>query len=633
MATTKSKKPAKARATGTHARAKTSASAKALAPVTTSATTTKSPFFRRLRNYRLARFTLLVLAPFLVLESFFFVNVLKDYNYIEVFPHAFLFSTELQLGTALLIGLAVYFVKWPRNIGAKLVSATLLGMLLTGYDDRLQAVENIYRAVMPIKPADDAPLISLLFLLTLLAMTSCIGVMVTRLQRRHTQLSTENTVLGVMVMVGFVFLSQFMRIAHVYPHMLAESKVQAPSLGKPATKGDGQKPDIYYIVLDRYASDQTLQSQFNYQNPFTNFLKTSNFQVNSNAYANYPYTPISISSTINAQYTDQLVVPYKDSDVQSRTLYHNLIRQSSVIKALKQNGYQYYSIGSSYGASNRAPLADRDYMWDHLITFFGHQKRLRGIEATEFLQSPFYRFGQVAVSWWPFKAQDHTQIDDVRDQLNNLTDLSKDSTGGHFVFAHFLVPHDPFYFNADGSFNAHPDTANDGKAVKQKYLGQVQFISDQMQGIVSNIQKSSGGKAVILFNADEGPYPQVMNQSFLKPNYENAVQEDGVVKGDMRAWPDDWLRMKFGILQAAYIPKATEADQQHLSSVNLFRIVLNRYLGYSLNYLPDCHYALSSGSQAEYNYGDITHTLLDTESPQCKQMENLPTAPASVAKK
>jgi hypothetical protein len=617
MAATKPKRPAKSRTT-------TSVKTPSKAAQQATPAAAKLSLIRRLSNHRPARLALLVLAPFLILESFFFVNVLKDYNYIEAFPRAFGLVTELQLGTALVIAVVVYWLKWPRNFSAKLVSATLLGMLMVGYDDRLQGVLGVYRALLPIKPANDTPLISLLFLLTLLALTTIIGLGVVRLQRRYAQLSTDNIVWSVFIVVGFIFLSQFSRIAHVYPQMRTETKAQAPSLGQPAHKTGATKPDIYYIVLDRYASSQTLQTQFNYQNPFTDFLKTRNFQVNDNAYANYPYTPISISSTINAQYTNQVVAPYKNNDVQSRTLYHNLIRQSSVVKALKQNGYQYYSIGSSYGASNRAPLADHDFMWDHLVTIFGKEKRLRGMEAAEFLQNPLYRFGQVSASWWPLKVQDHTQIEDVREQLNILTDLSKTSTGGHFIFAHLLVPHDPFYFNANGSFNSNPDTANDGESVRQKYLGQVQFISDQMQSIVDNIQKSSGGKAVILFNADEGPYPQVMNQSFLRPNNENAVQEDGVIKGDMRAWSADWLRMKFGILQAAYIPQATAQDRQSLSSVNLFRVVLNRYVGYELPYLPDCHYALSEGSQAEYNYGDVTPKLLGTESPQCKHMESLP---------
>lgn len=580
----------------------------------------------KLSRNRLLRFFLLCLPPFLALESFLFVDVLKDYNYLEIFPRELQFVTLMNLTTAVLIGLAIYFIPWPRRLSAKLVSATLLGLLMVNYDARLADIAGVYRALLPISPDNELPFVSILFLATLLALAVLLGRWIERLQAKHAVLRGDNIVWAILIVVGFLFAGQGSKLLQILPSMIEQSHTVAPALPKPASKADAEKPDIYYLVLDRYASDQTLREQFNYINPLSSFLQSQDFTVKDNAFANYPYTTISISSTLNAMYTNSIVAPYKNDKVQTRALYHNLIRQSSVIKALKENGYQYHSVGSWYGASNRAPLADTEHMWEHMVTIFGREKRLRNMEVTEFLKSPYYRLGKASdIPGWPLKTEDRTEVEDVRAQLDTLEGLSSSKEqGGRFIFAHILVPHDPFYFNGDGSLSENIGTDSLGKPIKDKYLGQVEFINNQIQGIVKNINERSSGKAVVILSADEGPYPNDMNATFRDPADGNASREGGIIKGDMRQWPDDWLKMKLGVQQAVHIPKATEDDLNHLTSTNLFRIVLNRYLGYDLPYLPDCHYALSVGTQSEFNYGDVSGRLQGDVDPACKQQESLP---------
>jgi hypothetical protein len=336
---------------------------------------------------------------------------------------------------------------------------------------------------------------------------------------------------------------------------------------------------------------------------------------------------MSVSSTLNAQYTNKLVAPFRDDNVQSRTLYHNLIRQSSVIKALTANGYTYHAIGTGYGATNKAPLASSDHIADRSIKLFGKYKVLRDFEGIELINSPYYRFGKVSdASWWPLKIHNQEQTQEVQQQLQVLNNLTtKDAPGGRFVFAHILVPHDPFLFNADGSLSTYPTSDSIGRPIKDKYLNQVQFINAQTQQLVDNIQKQSGSKAIIVINADEGAYPNIMNSTFLNPIAAAPGGEGNAVGGDMRTWTDDWLRMKYGVLQAVHIPQATEDDLAHLSSVNIFRIILNRYAGLSLPYLPDCHYALTDPLR-DYIHVDITKRLKGQDNAECKQYESLPTA-------
>jgi len=579
----------------------------------------------KLFSSRSFRFLLLWLVPFAVLSSSFFTVLLNSLNYEEVFPTELIFPLVIHLITALFIALIIYFIPKPRMYSSKVVAVFLLGLVMVGYNDRLNIVAGLYRAILPsiTSASSDMPIISGVFIITLFAVAIFIGTRIDKLQKRHTSIGSHNLILAVLVFSAVIFVGQGVRFGIMLPSIIKESRAQSPVLNKTATDKLTTKPDIYYIVLDRYASSNVLKNQFGYDNSqITNYLNKNDFYINQDAYSNYPLTSMSISSTLNAEYTKQESAEYKDNSVQSRALYHNLIRESAVVKALKQDGYKYYSIGSTYGASYKAPLADVDYGHSNSISIFGRlSKNLRGIEVGQFNQSPYYQFFKVNIGWWPLKTAELDTISYDRMQLDTLNQLaSQKSSGGRFIFAHILLPHDPFVFNADGSTSGYQGTDNWGKTIKSKYLDQLKFTNSQIMQTIDNIKQNSGGKAVIILNADEGAYPQDMNNTNMTPvDSSNALRDT-----DMSNWPDDWLKMKFGILQAVYMPGISNSElANNLSSVNMFRVVLNNYLGYDLNYLPDCKYSLYKGDKHEYNYVDVTAKLLGTASPECKNYEQV----------
>jgi hypothetical protein len=574
------------------------------------------------------RFTALWLASYVILVSFFVRTIMRQDAFLEIFPHELLFPLIMHAFTSLLVVVVLYWLPWLRTFLAKLIAVLILSLFVMTYDTNLQATAGLIRAFTPgMTSTEGLPLVSVVYLILLVCLSVVIATGVHARIQRSQHIKAKDTQLAIVVLVGYLCILPTFSFARVLPAMIRESHVQPPAYARPAkTSVEGDKPDIYYIVLDRYTNADTLKKQFNYDNtPFTGFLRGNDFVVNDTAHANYPYTTMSISSTLNANYTNKLVQPFKDADVQSRTLYHNSIWQSSVVKALKGAGYQYQLVGSTYGTSYKAPLAERDYMANNILTVFGREKRLRGIEALQFANSPYYRFAQTKqAKWWPLKIETSTGVDDIRAQLATLNNIATEKPGGRFIFAHMLIPHDPFLFNGDGSLSIYTDGDNIGKPVKQKYTNQVTFINSQMQELVSTIQKQTDGKAVIIFNADEGPYPQVLNGTFQSPSGINTAEGAVGTGENMTTWSDNWLQMKFGILQAAHIPRATEDDLANLSSVNLFRIILNRYAGYSLGYLPECHYGLVGGSHNEYQYADITNRLLANTDKHCAMMQSLP---------
>lgn len=588
--------------------------------------------FRTIAFQRIGRFLLVWLAAYLVLLSSFLSVVMENNTFLEIFPRELLFPILMHAATALIIALVLNWMPWTKSLLSKLVSSTVLALLMVDYDGNLRAVAPLIRAFIPGQSTDD-PLYaaSVPYLLILVVVAVMAGYMAERLISKS-RLKPRDVQYGTLVLVGYLFLIPAFSFLEILPTMVRQSAVVAPAL--PASNKQAaavqDKPDVYYIVLDRYANANVLSEQFNYDNnQFTGFLKDSGYTVRDNALANYPYTTMSIASTLNADYVNKEIEPHKSAQTQSKALFHHLIWQSNVIMALKQSGYQYHALGSWYGATYKAPQANVDHIHSNTLTIFGKQKHLRGIEVTAFSGSPYHAFAQIpSTGWWPLTSTALSHVDIVKEQLNILHKLSTEgAAGGRFIFAHILVPHEPFAFNADGSFSAYQAADNTGMPIKQKYTQQVSFINDQMQQIVANIQKQSNGKAVVILQSDEGPYPQAMNSTFTKPQAmtdpEGSLLHDNASSAqewDMSKWPQGWLNMKFGVLQAVHIPKASEDDLANLSSVNVFRIILNRYAGYELPYLPECHLGLADTVRT-YNYFDVTQQLTGKDDPACAKLE------------
>lgn len=574
------------------------------------------------------RLLLLWLAAYAVLLSFLFTTILEKYNYLEIFPSRLTIPLAMHAFTALLISLFVYKVGVLKTHVSKLTAVIVLALSLQDYQSNLQLVAGPIRAFVPgLTGNDSISVVSAIYIVCLAAIAVGVGVIVRRVQAHFDKIRDQDAQFGIVVLLGFLLLTPTFSLMEIMPAMIRQSHVELAEFPTPTGASSVDKPDVYYIVLDRYTNAEVLQNQFGYDNtPFTGFLRDNGFRVNDSARSNYPYTAISIASTMNATYLDTLLNPYKNSELQSNTLLHNTVWQSTVAKAFKKAGYSYEALGSWYGTSQKAPLANKDRIIQNSLKIFGKSKQLRGVEAGEFSKTPYYSLTQLSgISWWPlsYSANDHPDI--VRQQLNNLEAITTaEKPGGRFIFAHILVPHDPFIFNADGSLSA--DSAGDsvGKPIKQKYVDQVAFINGQMQEAINNINEQSHSKAVIIINADEGAYPWVMNSDFRHPAASSLSFEEGQEDEDMRTWPDDWLQMKYGILQAARIPEATDDDMTHLSSVNAFRIVLNRYLGYNLEYLPECQFGVIKGSQRIFNFADMTRKLDGQTSDYCQNHQSLP---------
>src|SRR5690606_36084113 len=62
----------------------------------------------------------------------------------------------------------------------------------------------------------------------------------------------------------------------------------------------GYEPDIYYIILDRYAGQKTLSEMYHFDNSlFLTELQSKGFYIATDSHTNYPSTSFSIAASLN----------------------------------------------------------------------------------------------------------------------------------------------------------------------------------------------------------------------------------------------------------------------------------------------------------------------------------------------
>jgi hypothetical protein len=422
---------------------------------------------------------------------------------------------------------------------------------------------------------------------------------------------------GVALAILVAFSLQFFTTLSVLISAWPQYSYRPPELSI-TTTNPASKPDVYYIVLDRYTSQSVLTNQFGFDNSdFLSFLTTNQFSVNPNAHSNYPYTTMSIASTLNADYHTDPISKFASASNQTLEPYHDSIRYASVIQEFKKLGYSYYHLGSWYEASNQAPLADHYFQPEGQLTIAGQTIPLNTFSKNELSRSLYWDIVNQGITMGKLSLLGYSgqnEVDATLSKISTLKNLAVQPSGGRFIFAHILVPHDPYYFNADGSLSASSGNDNVGQTIKQKYVGQVEYINSQMKDILTSVQTHSQGKAVVIVQADEGPYPMQLNDQ----NFDQHSVGDELSNGDMSAWSDQNLQMKYGILAAYHLPQASpEALAAGGDSVNIFRVFFNSYFGSKLPYLPRCYYDFPNGRGQSFVYSDITSRLTGQSSSLC----------------
>jgi hypothetical protein len=319
--------------------------------------------------------------------------------------------------------------------------------------------------------------------------------------------------------------------------------------------GGQTPPDIYYIILDSYGRSDLLKANLKYDNtPFISDLEKMGFYVAKCSQSNYPRTDVSLGSSLNLEYLQNLNDKFTPKNVDRTQLWESILH-SAVHYELNKAGYKTVAFASGF-AFTEMTSADL-YLSPSPVW------------------SPLTEFEILLIRTTPLRHLDDaglvnlTQIDGERYRertklvLNDMKMLAR-MAGPKFVFIHLVIPHPLFVFAPDGS-STNPSLFMDAEGIYSQenyykgYRNQAAFISTQLVEAMATLLTDSPRLPVIIIQGDHGPWLQTGSDQFK-------------------------------ILNAYYLPGHNNLLYPTISPVNTFRLIFDTYLGADYPLLEDISY-------------------------------------------
>ena len=342
---------------------------------------------------------------------------------------------------------------------------------------------------------------------------------------------------------------------------LIDNRFNAYNQAKKTTQlPDSLKPDIYFLVFDALPATAAMQRDWNFDNSLLDsFLHKENFYVAENSKSNYNLTVLSVSSTLNMDYTPPVDL-YQDETKMYFKASASLL-DNSLTRYLKETGYdirQYQPVSFvNKDWNGRLFFPDMLYMNYFYQTLPGRVYRDLGWN--------FFKLKSKLA-----KKQDFTDYErrnaTLRNDLQQTTFLIKNSCAVNkpkpqFIYAHYQLPHDPYIYDSTGNLKpAEKTVAYREEEQPAAFIQQVKFANKTIQQLVTHIKKTNRPNTVIIIEGDHG--------------FRNLYGQKGY--------------MIYDNFSSFYFPdKNYQSLYQGISPVNSFRVVLNNFFDAKLPLLKD----------------------------------------------
>jgi hypothetical protein len=330
-----------------------------------------------------------------------------------------------------------------------------------------------------------------------------------------------------------------------------------------ATRPGETPPDIYLIVLDKYTGGEVLAEHFGFDNrPFERFLRDRGFIVPRHGRANYPRTDLALAAMLNLDYIDHLPRRYRLED---------LVENNRLATFLRAQGYRFVFFPTQFKVTNQNRNADLQ---------LPEPKEVRGEFGAAWERSTFLpQLLGVTCAVLGCEGGRLRRIPESAEQMDWKFDRLRELAGSSspiFVFAHLVLPHEPFLYNADCSHREPYWPLGSGimgdKTADHGYLAQIGCANRKLRDLVDTILARAARPQVILLQADHGH-----GRFGTLPEY-----------GKVRPYQLDERMSAFA---AYHLPGvAPDSISDSITPVNVMRFVLRHYFGADLPALPDASY-------------------------------------------
>lgn len=317
------------------------------------------------------------------------------------------------------------------------------------------------------------------------------------------------------------------------------------------------KPDVYFIIFDEFESSKGIKKLWQYDNSgLDSFLTNRGFYCASNSKSNYNFTPFSIGSILNMDYLDM-----KLNTQFNLLLYGKGIKtivNNRVCRLFQQQGYTiinhsfFLMPGDEPRQQNPNFLINRSEL---LLSPILYKKVMNEI-GWNFRNIPSFKKPVTE----ELKKDTRLSLQQIKITYKELLAVAEQPHDKPvFVYGHIMLPHDPFFFDSTGHLTPESTWYN-GFTDKVAYLPQLKYTNTLVKNLALHLQKTGNRPRIIIIQGDHG----------------------------FRGFPESMKELEFSNLNAIYFP-----DQQYaglydsISSVNTFRVILNKYFNASLPLLKD----------------------------------------------
>lgn len=329
-------------------------------------------------------------------------------------------------------------------------------------------------------------------------------------------------------------------------------------------------PDVYYLILDAYGRADVLQDIYGYDNSeFLKLLDNHGCYVAEESTANYTKSALCLISSLNLDYV-QNVIPESEPRWVPASVLSSYINQNLVMQTFDEMGYNIVTFESGFSLTE---ISSVDYHLNPII------RGLNPFESILLSQSIVVYPAEISLLFnrMAYGVSYSGHIAREKYILDTLTSLEL-IPSPKFVFAHIILPHPPFVFQADGTIElpVRPFNFMDGSDFEgtleeyhSGYVEQLQYLNGRLERIVEAILNRPGNPPVIILQADHGP------RSLMK--WESPSKQA--------------LHETFSIFNAYCFPgKSTTSLYPGISPVNSFRVLFNLYFGMDYHLVPDESY-------------------------------------------
>lgn len=344
-------------------------------------------------------------------------------------------------------------------------------------------------------------------------------------------------------------------------HNLIDFRFNAYNEYAPGVKqADSSKPDIYFLVFDAMASSKSMMKLTNKSiTELDIFLRQKGFYVAPNAAANYNFTLHSLSTTFNMEYLPSWITPVMN-DPKTYFWGGNSILDNSLFRILKKEGY---SVKSYQPISFDNPDWPAD---SYFIKLKKHHFLFKTLPGRVY-RDIFWNYTKVdldVVKKIQYKIIEERQFEKKK-LLDTTVFLLKQScntaNNPKFVYAHFMIPHDPYIFDSTGHLLPIEQTIvqSDDHAM-HIYYQQYRYAEKIIQSLVNYVQEKNKKNTVIIVAGDHG----------------------------CKIDNDQTRQYRFNNYSAFYFPDSSYTMlYRNISPVNSFRVLLNKYFYTNYHMLND----------------------------------------------